>query len=259
MSTDAKTIHWYNENAKDYAAHVKNPADSIYHAYYEKPAMAKLIPDLKGKQVLSLGCGSGEDSSALKKLGAKRSVGIDIAKKLIKIAQANHADCEFHTMDMEQLDFSDEEFDFAYSSLALHYIENWTKVLHEVFRVLRPNSYFLFSCQHPLRSAMVETRNTKNEYEKKISIIKDKRSGQFKIIGDYLHESKFEATINKAMGVVGWHKPVSGIVNSAIDAGFLIDRLVEPQPLSTMKKVSSQTYERLNKIPEFMIVRLRKP
>ena len=257
MSTDAKTIKWYNENAQGYAADLKNPADSIYHAYYEKPAMVKLIPDIQGKQVLSLGCGSGEDSSALKKLGAKRSVGIDIAEALIKIAQANHAECEFHTMDMEQLEFSDEGFDFAYSSLALHYIKNWVTALHEVFRVLKPNSYFLFSCQHPLRSAMVETRSDKNGYEKQIGFIKDVK--QFKITGDYLHASKLKAAKGVVMKVTGWHKPLNEIINTAIDVGFLIDRLIEPQPLKKMKAISPQTYERLSKIPEFMIVRLRKP
>jgi ubiquinone/menaquinone biosynthesis C-methylase UbiE len=190
MSTDEKTINWYNENAQNYAVHTKSPTDSIYHAYYEKPAMYKLIPDIQDGQVLSLGCGSGEDSSHLKKLGAKRSVGIDIAEELIKIAKVHHTECEFHTMDMEQLDFQDGEFNFAYSSLALHYIENWDIVFHEVFRVLKSNSYFLFSCQHPLRSAMVETKSDDNGYEKQIAIIKDKSSEQFKIIGDYLHACK---------------------------------------------------------------------
>jgi ubiquinone/menaquinone biosynthesis C-methylase UbiE len=258
MSTDKKTINWYNENAKKYSSHVNNPADSIYHAYYEKPAMHKLIPDIQGKQVLSLGCGSGEDSNHLKKLGAKRSVGIDIAEELIKIAKASHTECEFHTMDMEQLNFQDEEFDFAYSSLAIGYIENWTRVLHEVFRVLKPNSYFLFSCQHPLRSTMVETRSDENGYEKQISIIKDKNSEQYKIIGDYLHARKLEAITGNIMMVTGWHKPLSEIINTAVDAGFSIDRLVEPQPTEEMKNISPQTHEKLSKIPEFMILRLKK-
>ena len=159
MSTDLKTIDWYNKHASDYTEHVRNPKDSIYHAYYEKPAMYSLVPDLAEKIVLSLGSGSGEDSSHLKSLGAKRSVGIDIAEELVKIAQASHPKCEFHVMDMEKLDFPDESFDFVYSSLALHYIENWTQVFDEVWRILKPGSYFLFSCIHPIRSAMIETKS----------------------------------------------------------------------------------------------------
>ncbi|MBU2567031.1 hypothetical protein KKG46_05765, partial [Patescibacteria group bacterium] len=88
MSTDKKTVHWYNNNATGYAAHVRDKNDSIYHSLYEKPAMYSLLPSLKGKTVLSLGCGSGEDSHHLQKKGAKKSVGIDITNKLIDIATA---------------------------------------------------------------------------------------------------------------------------------------------------------------------------
>ncbi len=63
MSTDYKSISWYEENAEGYTKHVRDPKDSIYHSLYEKPAMYQAIPDIKDKQVISLGCGSGEDSN----------------------------------------------------------------------------------------------------------------------------------------------------------------------------------------------------
>ncbi|TSC57032.1 MAG: methyltransferase type 11 [Parcubacteria group bacterium Gr01-1014_18] len=105
MSTDPKTIAWYNDNSQQYSEHVRNPEESLYHAYYEKPAMYALLPDLKGKKVLSLACGSGEDSHYLKTMGAEISCGIGISEKLIKIAKFSYSDCDFKVMDMEKLDF----------------------------------------------------------------------------------------------------------------------------------------------------------
>ncbi len=107
MSIDDKSIKFYKTKAKEYAAHVRNPKASVYHAYYEKPAMYALLPDLKGKTVLSVGCGSGEDSIYLKRHGAAKSVGIDITGELIAVAKDSYPECEFHVMNMEKLDFPD--------------------------------------------------------------------------------------------------------------------------------------------------------
>lgn len=164
MSTDDYSKEYYKNNAQKYTDHVRNPKDSVYHAYYEKPAMYALLPDLNGIDVLSIGCGSGEDSIYLKNQGAKRSVGIDLTIELIDIAEQSYPDCEFVVMDMEQLDFPDESFDFTYSSLAIHYVEDWENVFNRVYKLLKPNSYFLFSCGHPVRFAM---DNNKLEMSKK--------------------------------------------------------------------------------------------
>src|ERR1035437_3705343 len=152
MSSNQRSKDWYNQNAELYTQHVRNADESIYHSLYEKPAMYDLLPDLKGKSVISLGCGSGEDCKYLKQQGANRVVGIDTSEKLIAIAKTSYPDCEFQVMDMEDLRFADNSFDFAYSSLAVHYIEDWTNVMNEVYRILKPDSNFLFSCNHPVYS-----------------------------------------------------------------------------------------------------------
>src|SRR5438876_89922 len=115
MSTDDRSVSWYNEHADGYTAHVRNPDESIYHSLYEKPAMYNMLPDLQGKTVISLGCGSGEDCKYLQSKGAERVIGIDISKELIGIARTSYPSCEFEVMDMEQLEFPDRGFDFVYS------------------------------------------------------------------------------------------------------------------------------------------------
>jgi ubiquinone/menaquinone biosynthesis C-methylase UbiE len=220
--------------------------------------MYTLVPDITWKSVLSLGSGSGEDSNYLKKMGAEQSCGVDISGSLIDIAQASYPDCLFLSMDMEQLDFPDASFDFVYSSLALHYIEDWNQVFWEVWRVLKPDSYFLFSFQHPFRFAMIETRSDENGYEKSVSIIKDRNTNSFKIVGDYLNSRKIESADWKTMTVTTYNKSLGEIFDTTLAAGFIIDQVIEPRPLEQMQEIDLQTYERLNKIPEFMIMRIKK-
>jgi ubiquinone/menaquinone biosynthesis C-methylase UbiE len=259
MSTDSKSIAWYNDNSDNYAKHVRDTEDSIYHSLYEKPAMYKLIPNIKDKRVLSLGCGSGEDSNYLKEHGASNSVGIDISKNLIEIATNSYLDCEFHEMDMEKLSFEDSEFDFAYSSLAIHYIEDWSKVFSEVYRVLKPGSNFLFSCNSPVKSAMVMTLNDDEKQVRQFSLIKYKNPKSVVIIGDYLTRKITADGLGNLGDVTIWHKSISEILGEATNIGFVIDKYVEPRPLPEMEKVSERDFIKLNKIPEFMIIRLLKP
>lgn len=255
MSTDKKSIDWYNKNASGYTSHVRNKNESIFHSFYEKPAMRKLIPVVKGKKVLSVGCGSGEDTIYLKKLGAAESFGIDISKGLIKIAKNDYPDCDFSVMDMEKLNFPNNHFDFVYSSLAIHYIENWIETFKQVYKILKPGSFFLFSCGHPVSSAM-ENRTEGNLRLHELSYKKDKKQDTIEITGDYLSH-KQEKGVD--WNVTCWHKPFGEIVNEIVASGFVIKDVVEPKPLVGMKKISRANYEKLNKIPYFLIFKLQKP
>jgi ubiquinone/menaquinone biosynthesis C-methylase UbiE len=254
MSNNKVSIDWYNNNASAYAAHVRNPKESKYHSYYEKPAMYDALPDLKNKKVLSLGCGSGEDCHYLKSLGAYESIGIDISEELIKIAIDSYPECIFKVMDMENLIFENESFDFVYSSLAIHYLEYWDKVFSEVYRILKPNGYFLFSSEHPTFSAMAchETKKTKT---RELSYARDKETGKTVIIGDYFkHKSHTEA----GWPVKKWHRTIGEISSEIKKSGFLISDIIEPKPKEEMKMVSKTTFEHLNKIPNFIIFKLYK-
>lgn len=257
MSTDERTIHWYNNNAASYTSHVRNKDDSTYHSLYEKPAMYSLLPNLQGKKVLSLGCGSGEDCVYLKSQGAAEVIGIDISEKLIEIAKESYSDCEFRVMDMERLDFADTSFDFVYSSLAIHYIEDWHRVFQEVYRVLKPNGYFLFSCNHPVANALELVDDDGDIRTTQLSRTRTKSNNTVKIVGDYMTRHPLYSYVN--MQVTTWHKPIGEITQEAFDEGFLIATIKEPRPNNKMKDISNIDYQTLNKIPFFIIFKLFKP
>jgi hypothetical protein len=62
-----------------------------------------------------------------------------------------------------------------------------------------------------------------------------------------------------AYRVTFWREPLSAFCSSATDAGFLIERLLEPRPAESMRERWPEDWERLNREPGFLIVRLLKP
>lgn len=152
--------------------------------------MYKKLPNLKDKSVLCIGCGTGEECEHLKSLGAKRVVGIDTSKGLIDFAKKSYPDLEFHVMDMEKLNFTDDSFDFVYSSLTMHRVKDWTKTLRGVYKILKKGGTFVFSTHHPVKWGAEVNRSK----EKDLFLIGYEKyeSGEGKVFGDYLNTRKID-------------------------------------------------------------------
>ena len=70
-------------------------------------------------------------------------------------ARAETADAAitYLSADLERVELPNAAFDVAYSSLALHYIENLGRLLGAVHRALVPGARFVFSAEHPIFTA----------------------------------------------------------------------------------------------------------
>lgn len=270
MPSDPKTIESYNQHADAYDAHVSDPSDSTYHSFYEKPAMRAELPDLRGMSAISIGCGSGVDAKWLADNGAEKVVGIDISEGLIGIARKKHKGIDFHVMDMEKLAFEDESFDLAYSSLAIHYLDDWTQSLRETRRVLKPGGKYVFSCGHPIDSAM-ERYESDNERGNRLGRTIQKDPDHRTIHGNYLVPESdgvklMKYTLGEASGsdlgtpltVHSYHRTISNMIEQINASGFIIEKLVEPQPVKEMETGDPFHYEQLTKIPTFMVWVLKK-
>ena len=128
----------------------KNANDLI-----EIPNFRKLIPDLNNKRVLDLGCGYGENDIYCRKLGAKEVLGIDISEHMLKIALDNNKDkkIKYKLMAMEDIDKLEEKFDVVISSLAIHYVKDYDKLIKDIYNLLNKDGILIFSIDHPLRIA----------------------------------------------------------------------------------------------------------
>ncbi len=259
MPTSKQTIDWYDDNADVYAASLKNASASPYHAYYEKPAIYSLLPNLKGKKVLSLGCGSGEDVNYLKKRGAIRSMGVDISENLIRIAKKQYPESEFIRGDMEKLDLKDEEFNLVFSSFALHYLPTYKKVFKESYRVLKSKGILLFSAGHPIGSSMEKMPNAADGVEdRRLGIVINRNNKTRKTYGNYLSREPFRTRIPE-FDVTYWKQPLSTTINELLEAGFVIKKCLEPKPKRRFESLNHYEYQQLLRIPDIIIFKAQKP
>ncbi len=257
MSTDKKTTaDSYNKNAEKWTSYRRGGV-AIFHEYLEKPAIYSKVPSLENMTVLCAGCGSGEEVNHLQSLGAKKVIGIDLSEKLIEIAKRSYPELEFRVMDIEKIEFPDNEFDFVYSSLTLHYLENWSVALKSINKVLKQNCKFVFSITHPFFSATL----LKEDQEQKARIFgyKDiKNTSTCEIYGDYLNSYKLEYDWGDGFTIINYHRPLSVIIKEVINSGFEIIDIVEPQALDESKEEYKKFWEIHQRIPEFIVFELRK-
>jgi len=121
----------------------------------EWPALSALLPEPRGRKAVDLGCGFGWFCRWAREQGAAEVLGIDVSENMLVRARADTADAAITYLraDMERVELPEAAFDVAYSSLALHYIENLERLLANVHRALVPGGYLVFSAEHPIFTA----------------------------------------------------------------------------------------------------------
>lgn len=108
----------------------------------------RLLGDIRGKNILDLGCGIGEQAVYFGKRGAKVAA-VDISDGLLEIARLL-VDRErigdyvsVKNMTVEDLRYGDSCFDIIYGREVLHHVEI-VKSIREVKRVLKPQGLVVF-------------------------------------------------------------------------------------------------------------------
>jgi len=113
----------------------------------EYKEVIKMIGNVKGKRILNLGCGLGEEAVYLAKLEAKVTA-IDISNKMLSFTKRlalkyNVDNISYHRMSAEELIFDDALFDLVVGCNILHHV-NIVKTINEVKRVLKKNGAAVF-------------------------------------------------------------------------------------------------------------------
>jgi len=128
------------------------PLDSAYPLEY---AYA-LLGDIRGKTVLDLGCGSGENSLLLARRGAD-VIGVDISESLLALARrrlavngCGDASVRFVPASAHRLPIPDASVDLVLGIAILHHLD-LDATSREVFRILRPGGRAVF--KEPVRDS----------------------------------------------------------------------------------------------------------
>jgi ubiquinone/menaquinone biosynthesis C-methylase UbiE len=241
----------WNRLAEDYESFREE--SGTYNEIVEIPAMLSLIGDVKDKIVLDAGCGHGYYSILLAKKGAMVT-GIDISERMIELAKKNaenaYVKCQFFVCDIQDLSmFGSNMFDIVTSSIVAGYLDDLGKAFLEVFRVLKPEGIFAFSENHPV----LRGRWEKDQEGRRLHWNLD----------NYFQRSietdKWRAQSGRVIETTSRHRIVQDYFDALISAGFLVERLIEPEPIKDGKLLNEDRYERGKRIPIFILFKARKP
>lgn len=140
----------YDSIAKDYIK-----AQSVF--YSKNPDESRIfiesrLGDLKGKTLLDLGCGAGEDIVKYSDLGAASVYGVDASTAMIDAAKkiVKHPDL-LAVKGIEHTGLPDEAFDVVVTRFSLHYLKKLDLAFSEIHRMLKQGGTLIVVVHHPLK------------------------------------------------------------------------------------------------------------
>jgi len=199
----------------------------------------KLLGNVKDKDILELGCGGGQNAIVLAKWGAK-PVGLDISEEQVKfargLAKKERVKVAFHIGNMEDLSaFEAESFDIVLSAFAIEYADDIPAVFREVFRVLRKSGSFVFAVGHPI---IVKGRPLRRGKRRLWTVV------------NYFDRKKYVWAWKVKDGAALFHGrqiTFQDYFDLLAEAGFFVDRVLEPEPYPVDKMNEAE----LEEIPYF--------
>jgi SAM-dependent methyltransferase len=105
------------------------------------PSLLAAVGAKENLQALDLCCGQGNVAEALTDRGC-HVVGIDFSPAMLTLARQRVPDATFIEADVQDLPFSDAEFDIVVSNFGICHVPDQPRALSEVRRVLRPKGQF---------------------------------------------------------------------------------------------------------------------
>lgn len=152
MTSESSTAEQRPDHYDAFAdAYARANEEGLFNRWYARPAVLDLLGDVAGRRIVDAGCGSGPLLADLEERGASVA-GFDASPAMIRLARERlGAEADLEVADLTQpLPYDDEAFDDALAVLVLHYLEDWSRPLGELWRVLRPGGRLVVVVNHPV-------------------------------------------------------------------------------------------------------------
>ncbi|WP_339230330.1 class I SAM-dependent methyltransferase [Oceanobacillus sp. FSL K6-2867] len=237
------------DDAHFFAAYEKMPRSlNGLEGSGEWPLLKKLLPELKNKRVLDLGCGFGWHCRYARMEQAHSAVGIDISEKMLQRARELTDDphIAYRQIPMEDIHFAADSFDVVFSSLAFHYVRAFKAICIKVHDCLTSGGKFVFSVEHPVFTARAEQDWWYDEQGNRLHWP----------IDHYQHEG-IRHTPFLTEDVIKYHRTLATYINTLVDAGFTIKTVEENFATEEMIQKNPAMFDE-NRRPMFLLISAEK-
>lgn len=221
----------------------RSRADNINTLVIDPWVDSLLDFDFEGMRVLDVGCGWGELAKRLAERGAT-VVGFDHAKKMIDRAknENSHESVTFLNTTMDEFAAKPQSYDLVTSVMAIHYIEDLAGAFLRIAGWLKTAGYLAVMMEHPCVTGSVDYDGD--------------GTSRHTYINHYFKEGP-RLVEWLTVPVVKQHHTLEGIFTGLVDAGFVVERLVEPHPGETALAEQSNLYK-VENFPHYLGFLARK-
>lgn len=129
--------------------------------------------------------------------------------------------------------------------MVLQDLEDYRATIREMYRLLKPNSTFIFSILHPCfvtpNSGWIRHEQLDQQYWK---------------VQRYFYEGVYQQ-LSSDPPLILFHRTLTSYVEAITEAGFHIEKIVEPRPSQEMLEKYPQFEEDLH-CADFIVFKLKK-
>jgi 2-polyprenyl-6-hydroxyphenyl methylase/3-demethylubiquinone-9 3-methyltransferase len=138
--------NWWGDNG--FGAFIRYFDNPWRVPYFQRVLMQQFDSGFTGKSLLDVGCGGGLLAEEFAAMGFVVT-GLDPSEKSLEVARSHAVQSglkiDYSAGDGEKLPFGDATFDAVSCCAILEHIHNWSAVIGESARVLKPNGIFLYN------------------------------------------------------------------------------------------------------------------
>lgn len=215
---------------------------------YEEQIIPLAVSELSSyHNIVDVGCGDGQIARALAAQGSN-VLGIDPTPLHIRIARERGGGPVYELGSATAIPVPDESQDAVVACLVFEHIDEVDAAIAEVARVLKPGGRFSFFLNHPL----LQTPGSGWIDDHMID-----PPEQYWRIGPYLVESESVEEVERGVHIRFVHRPLSRYVNTLLEHGLVIQRMVEPSPPEGFLARAPE-YELAATIPRLLYLRTSK-
>jgi len=189
-----------------------------------------VMGDVRGKKVLCLASGGGQQSAAFALLGADVTV-LDLSETQLerdRLALAHYnLSATLEQGDMRDLTrFADNTFDLVWQAFSINFIHDPILVFREVRRVLKPGGLYHVEWHNPFLAGINSDSWNGQGY-----ILKNQyRDGEIVFDSPYWEFDDLDGTPRKIEGPQEFNHKLSTMINGLIGEGFILRGVWEQAP-----------------------------